>query len=968
MKLQFPTIPPLSPGLLLVALPFIPLVSQAQKWEDITDNAGTGIEINPQRNGVLGVGNRLYLLGGPNAKGVLVSTDHGDTFTPINDVAGAAYSLADGNTLNSLRFANGRVWVSGSSPDAAFNYLHSLIPGESEWQQSSTAGFPPPAQLAGFGVIDDIVWDAATGLYYCIAQLGGVWVSADGVTWEQRTSGFVGSGTPASVAAIDGTIFALRPLSGLRRSTNAAITWAENIVHTSAVDGGQLIRTSDNISFMVPGLSSTSITYMTPDKGESWVTVASQPPGMSNRFSSDGELTFTATQTARLLASANGGLSWQDLPTDGVQLNWPVWPDTDPTGVFTVQRIERQGDHLFMLGAEYINASFDQTPKIYRLDTSSLNFPVPFGIFQQPQSRGLLVGQDHALHTYASGNNVTYQWQKSGVDISGATSRTLVLDNVQLSDSDDYTCVINHDDGPEVSTNIATITVFEREDGRWDPVFDQTNITVGGQVHLLENSQAIVVRPHASPLEIYRIGADGNRLQRTSTNTTTASEQVFSKSLLDQNGNIILSVKSNNNTSLLRRYHPETFALEAAVSFGSTNSLNQRIRDFVEIPGKGYAVVGGFDRTSFAGIQVNLTNFALINYDFTTDTTFPSGSGPNTTSSITSITRSPNGDLFAAGGTFTSWSGVNTPRSLARISPDGQVHAVNTGISGHTVASFVHALDDGRILILFGASGARQLYALHADGSVDPSFNSAASTITDIKSVLQQPDGKIILVGSFTSFGSTTAAGYIRLNLDGTVDESFYCETGFSPGSVRDVTYDPRGYLYLSGSGTNSSSTFQGHGPVRAGPVRIFAPAADGGPGGPGGNTFANWPALLDLPEDQRGPNATPAGDNIANLIKFAIGVGPLDSAAGRIPQGVLESTVDDETYPTVCFTRDTTAVGVALHVDVATDLTFAADLGTTVISTEDLGGGLERVCVRSNARFSDHPRQFFRLGASEQP
>lgn len=39
-------------------------------------------------------------------------------------------------------------------------------------------------------------------------------------------------------------------------------------------------------------------------------------------------------------------------------------------------------------------------------------------------------------------------------------------------------------------------------------------------------------------------------------------------------------------------------------------------------------------------------------------------------------------------------------------------------------------------------------------------------------------------------------------------------------------------------------------------------------------------------------------------MVKYAIGLGPLDSAAGRIPQKVLQSTVNDESYPTVCFAR----------------------------------------------------------------
>jgi hypothetical protein len=101
--------------------------------------------------------------------------------------------------------------------------------------------------------------------------------------------------------------------------------------------------------------------------------------------------------------------------------------------------------------------------------------------------------------------------------------------------------------------------------------------------------------------------------------------------------------------------------------------------------------------------------------------------------------------------------------------------------------------------------------------------------------------------------------------------------------------------------------------------------------------------------------------------MKYAIGIGPLDSAIGRLPQEVLESKAGGGNFPTVCFVRDTQVSGVSLHVEVAANLDFTTDLGTTVVSTEDLGNGLERVCVRSNARFSEQTRQFFRLRASEE-
>jgi hypothetical protein len=934
--------------------------AHAQSWENITANAGA-VPLYADRGSIAGVGNRLYVIGGPGGKGVLVSDDGGQTFTAINTVAGASYSLTDANTMGALRFANGRMWVSASDSDAAFNYLHWLTPGDTTWQQGSTAGFPPPINFNSFGMIDDVVWDATTALYYCVAQLGGVWVSADGQTWQQRTTGFGGSGAPASLAAIDGTIFALRPLSGLRRSTDAGLTWTANSPH-QGVDGGHLRLTGDKVSFQVVGDFSQTINHMTPDKGATWVTVTGLPPGMFNRLGGDGELLFTATATGRLLVSPDAGLSWQDLPTTGLQLNFPVWPATDPTGVFEPSRIERLGDDLFMIGNEYIDASFTKAPRLYRLDISSLDFPKPFGIYLQPQSRGLLIGQSHELKVYADGNGVTYQWQKNGVDIPGATSRTLLLDDVQLAAAGDYTCIVSHDDGPEVPSSVAAISVFAREDGRWDPVFDQTDINDGGRVHLLESSEAIVVRPTSNPLRIYRIGPDGARLQSYSSTTTTSSNNVNARSLIDQNGKIIVSVKPNSNTTQLQRYNPTTFAFESSVGIGSSNSTSLRIQDLVEVPGKGYAIVGGFDRTTHMGVQTTVKNFALVNYDFTTDGDFPGGTGPNVSSAQTSVTCAPDGSIYVAGGGFSSWSGVTTPRSLVRIDSTGTVHAVSTGIAGTSTAGFVHALNDGRILLLFGTSGARQLYALQPNGAVDPAFNTAGHTITDIARVAQQADGKIIIVGNFTSFGGTTAAGYIRLNTDGTVDETFYCATGFSSGTINNVTYDPRGYIYLSGTGS-SSATFQGQGPVGSGPVRIFAYEPEGNPGG----GFADWPALAALPPDQRGPNATPANDGVENLVKYAIGVGPLDSAFGRIPQQVVEGSGDDEGYPVVSFIRDTAATGVTMQVEVATGLDFATNLGSTIVSVEDLGNGTERVSVRSNARFSDHLRQFFRLGVTLQ-
>lgn len=57
---------------------------------------------------------------------------------------------------------------------------------------------------------------------------------------------------------------------------------------------------------------------------------------------------------------------------------------------------------------------------------------------------------------------------------------------------------------------------------------------------------------------------------------------------------------------------------------------------------------------------------------------------------------------------------------------------------------------------------------------------------------------------------------------------------------------------------------------------------------------------------------------------------------------------------------------GYSFHFQYHFSTQFATDLGFTIVSVEDLGDGIERVYVRSNAGFANHGRQYFRLMVSE--
>lgn len=69
---------------------------------------------------------------------------------------------------------------------------------------------------------------------------------------------------------------------------------------------------------------------------------------------------------------------------------------------------------------------------------------------------------------------------------------------------------------------------------------------------------------------------------------------------------------------------------------------------------------------------------------------------------------------------------------------------------------------------------------INLDNTLDSSFNTATELNGLVKDIALQPDGKIILVGSFTTFNNTSSKYIVRLNADGTKDTSFNIGTSFN--------------------------------------------------------------------------------------------------------------------------------------------------------------------------------------------
>ncbi|MCB0381028.1 MAG: delta-60 repeat domain-containing protein, partial [Flavobacteriales bacterium] len=102
---------------------------------------------------------------------------------------------------------------------------------------------------------------------------------------------------------------------------------------------------------------------------------------------------------------------------------------------------------------------------------------------------------------------------------------------------------------------------------------------------------------------------------------------------------------------------------------------------------------------------------------------------------------------------------------------------------------------DGKILV--GGTSSPYILRYNSDGSIDNTF--LANPSYWIHSIKIQSDGKILVGGSFTSFNGFSKKGLVRLNNDGTIDNTFNIGTG--PNSeVRDIVIQPDGKIIIVGN------------------------------------------------------------------------------------------------------------------------------------------------------------------------
>lgn len=171
-----------------------------------------------------------------------------------------------------------------------------------------------------------------------------------------------------------------------------------------------------------------------------------------------------------------------------------------------------------------------------------------------------------------------------------------------------------------------------------------------------------------------------------------------------------------------------------------------------------------------------------LNQDGSNDTTFTIGTG---TANVFDIKLLPNGKMYVSG-SFSSYNGISSG-SIIRINSNGVYDTSFTGSGGGKI-NVMAFQPDGKIIIggtFIGYSSnvsTRCLARINDDGSIDQTFfpitTNIANNLKNISTICIQPDSKIIIGGEFTNINGVTCNNIARLNSDGTLDSTFQIGQG----------------------------------------------------------------------------------------------------------------------------------------------------------------------------------------------
>jgi uncharacterized delta-60 repeat protein len=283
---------------------------------------------------------------------------------------------------------------------------------------------------------------------------------------------------------------------------------------------------------------------------------------------------------------------------------------------------------------------------------------------------------------------------------------------------------------------------------------------------------------------IVRLNSDGTE-DLTFTNNlgigfSNSDDIIFSIKVQPNDNKILVGGKFTSfngvTTNYLIRLESDGQADTTFNSAIGTNILGNWIRH-IAVQSDGKILIGGHV------VYISMFNSGVVrlNSDGTEDLAFTNNLGTGFNSpSIYRFEIQPNDGKIVVVGFFNSFNGNNL-QSIVRLNSDGTEDldfSDNLNSAGQNIES-VAIQPDGKIVLVGGMSNFENIYGLegvvrlNSDGTVDTNFTNNLvhqSNTLYVYNVRLQSDGKIIIVGSFSSFMEYNIQAIIRINSDGTIN------------------------------------------------------------------------------------------------------------------------------------------------------------------------------------------------------
>lgn len=242
--------------------------------------------------------------------------------------------------------------------------------------------------------------------------------------------------------------------------------------------------------------------------------------------------------------------------------------------------------------------------------------------------------------------------------------------------------------------------------------------------------------------------------------------------------------------------------------FRATNTVNDQLRALAVQPDGKILIAGRF--TTVAGQSRN--RIARLNEDGSLDVSFNPGSGAN--NHIRALALQPDGNVIVAG-QFTKFDGVSQNR-IARLTSDGALdQTFEPGAGPDDEVRALALAPDGSIYLdgdfeFYNGLPRSPIARLFHNGSLDPAFKTIDAEDDVVRAIAVQPDGKVWIGGSFAMAGGATRSNIALLNTDGLADETTQAGPALD-NEVRAIVLQPDGRLLLGGDFTTVNGAGHAH-------------------------------------------------------------------------------------------------------------------------------------------------------------